>query len=258
MFYRRNSLRLKNFNYTKPCVYFITMCVNQHLCLFGEVNDRKLKLNAAGKMIAKVFTNLRKYYKGTVLDTYIVMPNHFHGIIIIDHTVGASLCGRPSKNILGNELNQQKNDCTKTKILMGQTHSKGRGYTDPENCVQTPNDRTLFFNNFFATNKFNDIYFGRHNWGRAWSTKMGQAWSTKMGRARRPAPTHDQLSLGEIIGRFKSYTTTQYISGVKNNKWKPFYEKLWQRGYYDHIVKDKKELFAIRKYIVDNPLHWEK
>ncbi len=216
MFYRRNSLRLKNFNYTKPCVYFITICVNQHLCLFGEINDRKLKLNAAGKMIAKVFTNLRKYYKGTILDTYIVMPNHFHGIIIIDHTVGASLCGRP-------EL---------------------------ENSVQTPNDRTLFFNNFFVTNKFNDIYFGRYNWGRAWSTKMG--------RALRPAPTPDQLSLGEIIGRFKSYTTTQYISGVNNNKWKPFYEKLWPRGYYDHIVKDKKELFAIRKYIIDNPLHREK
>jgi hypothetical protein len=74
------------------------------------------------------------------------------------------------------------------------------------------------------------------------------------GRALRPAPTSDQLSLGEIIGRFKSYTTTQYISGVKNNKWKPFYEKLWQRGYYDHIVRDEKELFAIRNYITNNPL----
>ena len=196
MFYRRNSLRLKNFNYTKPCVYFITMCVNQHLCLFGEVNDRKLKLNAAGKMIANVFTNIRIYYKGTVLDTYIVMPNHFHGIIIIDHTVGASLCGRPYENIIGGELNLERNDYTITKNLKG--------------------------------------------------------------RALRSTPTHHQLSLGEIIGRFKSYTTTQYISGVKNNKWKPFYEKLWQRGYYDHIVKDKKELFAIRKYIVDNPLHSEK
>ncbi len=206
MYYRRNSLRLKNFNYTKPYVYFITICVNQHLCLFGEVNDRKLKLNAAGKMIAKVFTNLRKYYKGIVLDTYIVMPNHFHGIIIIDHNVGASLCGRP----------------------------------EIENSVQTPNDRTLFFNNFFVTNKFNDIYFGRHNWG----------------RARRPAPTPDQLSLGEIIGRFKSYTTTQYISGVNNNKWKPFYEKLWQRGYYDHVIKNRREYFAIRKYIINNPLSW--
>ena len=160
MLYRHNSLRLKNFNYTKPCVYFIMMCVNQHLCLFGEVNDRKLKLNAAGKMIAKVFTNLRKYYKGTVLDTYIVMPNHFHGLIIIDNNVGASLCGRP-------EL---------------------------ENSVQTPNDRTLFFNNFFVTNKFNDIHFGRYNWGWVWSTKMGRVWSNKMGRARRPAPTGVKFS----------------------------------------------------------------
>ena len=88
-------MRLKNFNYTNPGVYFITMCINQRLCLFGEVNDRKLKLNAAGKMIAEVFTNLRKYYKGVVPDAYIVMPDHFHGIIIIDPCAEASLCGRP-------------------------------------------------------------------------------------------------------------------------------------------------------------------
>jgi hypothetical protein len=59
------------------------------------VNNKKLKLNDAGKMIAKVFNNLPKYYSGMIPDTYIVMPNHFHGIIIINHTVGASLCGRP-------------------------------------------------------------------------------------------------------------------------------------------------------------------
>ena len=285
MLYGRNSLRLKNFNYTKPSVYFITICINQRLCLFGEVNDGKLKLNAAGKMIAKVFTNLRKYYKGVVPDTYIVMPNHFHGIIIIEHCVGASLCGRPEQ----------------------------------ENIIRTSNNRTLFFKNLFVTNKFKDIYFARHHWGRASCIegcaidkngrapciegcaidkngrasciggcaifKNGRASTIEVcaidkngrasciegcaidkngrassitGRAQRPAPTTDQLSLGEIIGRFKSYSTNQYISGVKNNKWKPFYEKLWQRGYYDHIVKDEKELFAIRNYIVNNPLHWKK
>ena len=228
MLHRRNSLRLKFFNYSAPSVYFVTLCVNQHLCLFGQVTDKMLKLNAAGKMVAKVFTNLSQYYTGILIDTYIVMPDHFHGIITIDHPVGAGLCARP-------------------KI---------------ENGIQTSNDQTLFFDHPRVTNKCNDTHSDWYKWRQACSTKNGRAsvnyWNSLNGRARRPAPTDDQIALGEIIGRFKSYTTTQYISGVKNNQWKAFYEKLWQRGYYDHIVKDKKELFAIRNYITNNPLHWNK
>jgi putative transposase len=204
MYYRHNSLRLKNFDYTKPAVYFITMRVNHHLCLFGSINDKKLKLNAAGKMVANVFTNLPKYYTGVFIDTYIVMPDHFHGIIIIDHSGGASLRGRP----------------------------------EIENNTQSLIDRILIPNIHFVINRFNDKYFG--------------------GRVQRPAPTDDQLSLGEIVGRFKSYTTTQYIVGVKNNQWNLFDKKLWQRGYYDRIVRDKKAYYAIRNYIANNPLNWTK
>ena len=91
MYHRHNSLRLNNFNYTKPSAYFITVCVNQHLCLFGEVHDKKLKLYDTGKMIAKVFTNLPEYYTSVLFDIYIVMPDHFHGIIIIDSNVGSPL-----------------------------------------------------------------------------------------------------------------------------------------------------------------------
>ena len=80
--------------------------------------------------------------------------------------------------------------------------------------------------------------------------------SIKKGRAQRPAPTGDHLSLGEIIGRFKSYTTNQYISGMQYHNWRPFCEKLWRRGYYDRIVRNEKELFVIRKYIINNPLNW--
>jgi REP element-mobilizing transposase RayT len=207
MFRRRNSLRLKDFNYKSACVYFVTVCVNRQLCLFGEVNDRKLKLNDAGKMIAQIFTNLPKYYNNMIAETYIVMPNHFHGIIIIDHSVGAPLRGRPDTNVFTQEF----------KI---------------HNLLK----REYFYRNI--------------------SEKKDQMFQNK-GRAQRPAPTGDHLSLGDIVGRFKSYTTLKYISGMEINNWKPFYEKLWQRGYYDHIIRNENELFAIRKYIVNNPLNWK-
>jgi len=62
--------------------------------------------------------------------------------------------------------------------------------------------------------------------------------------------------LGDIVGAFKSITTDQYILGVKTNDWPPFVGKLWQRNYYEHIVRDDDALNRIRQYIIDNPSQW--
>jgi len=69
----------------------------------------------------------------------------------------------------------------------------------------------------------------------------------------RPAPT-----LGGIIGAFKSITTNEYIRNVKNNNWQSFNERLWQRNYYEHIIRNDKSLHKIQEYIVNNPSTWEK
>lgn len=71
----------------------------------------------------------------------------------------------------------------------------------------------------------------------------------------RPAPT-PAPSLGDIVGAFKSITTNEYINGVKQHGWPPFPGKLWQRNYYEHIVRNDDELNAVREYIVGNPLKW--
>ncbi len=63
--------------------------------------------------------------------------------------------------------------------------------------------------------------------------------------------------LGSIIGAFKSITTHQYIVGVKENGWPAFDKKVWQRNYYEHIVRDEVSLARIREYIVMNPLRWD-
>lgn len=67
----------------------------------------------------------------------------------------------------------------------------------------------------------------------------------------RPAPT-----LGDVVGIFKSIATHQYVINVNRNNWNPFPGKLWQRNYHEHVIRNEKELFAIRKYIQDNPLNW--
>lgn len=60
-----------------------------------------------------------------------------------------------------------------------------------------------------------------------------------------------------MIDWFKTMTTNEYIRGVKQNQWRPFPGKLWQRNYYEHVIRDESDLDAIREYIVNNPAGWD-
>ncbi|MCL4394755.1 MAG: hypothetical protein M1482_08130, partial [Chloroflexi bacterium] len=70
------------------------------------------------------------------------------------------------------------------------------------------------------------------------------------------ANVHDPI-LGDIVGAWKSISTDEYIVGVHRRNWEPFFRKLWQRNYWEHIVRDDADLARIRAYIVNNPANWE-
>lgn len=63
-------------------------------------------------------------------------------------------------------------------------------------------------------------------------------------------------TLGDVVGAFKSLTTNRYIRGVRQRDWPRFDRRLWQRNYYEHIIRHTRALHAIRSYIVNNPLNW--
>lgn len=69
-------------------------------------------------------------------------------------------------------------------------------------------------------------------------------------------PKYNSLSIPDIVKRFKSLTTKRYTDGVKQHCWTPFLGRLWQRNYYEHVVRNDGDLNLIREYIVDNPLKW--
>lgn len=52
-------------------------------------------------------------------------------------------------------------------------------------------------------------------------------------------------------------TTNEYIRGVKNMNWKPFNRKIWQRNYYEHIIRDEQSCQRIAEYIINNPVKWQ-
>jgi len=68
---------------------------------------------------------------------------------------------------------------------------------------------------------------------------------------------HTGSPLQRVVQWFKTMTTNAYIRGVKENQWPPFPGKLWQRNYYEHIIRNEKELMRTREYIENNPPKWE-
>jgi len=151
-------MRLEGYDYSQEGRYFITICTQGRRCMFGEIIGDRVQLNDAGLVIESWWRKLADKFPIVQTDEYVVMPNHFHGIV----NVGAAPCGRPT-----------------TRNESGQPH--------------------------------------------------------------RVAPT-----LVDIVHWFKTMTTNKYIRGVKEGDWLPFRKKLWQRNYYEHVIRDEDELNHFR------------
>jgi putative transposase len=80
----------------------------------------------------------------------------------------------------------------------------------------------------------------------------GRPYALGDGTTMRKAPT-----IGDIVGAFKSLATLQFVEGVKNERWQKFDRRVWQRNYYEHVIRDERDLNRVRRYIDENPLRWE-
>ncbi|HPN32919.1 MAG TPA: hypothetical protein PK843_00255 [bacterium] len=94
--HHRRSIRLKGYDYSQAGAYFVTICTQNRQCLFGDVTDGEMRLNAAGQMVQSVWDELPLFYPGVDIDEFVVLPNHVHGIVIL---VGAAPRGRPELNL---------------------------------------------------------------------------------------------------------------------------------------------------------------
>ena len=82
--YQRRSIRLKNYDYSKPGAYFVTICVNLGKCCLGEVRDGVMDPSLAGEMAADCWHDLPQRFPNVELDAFSLMPNHVHGILAIE------------------------------------------------------------------------------------------------------------------------------------------------------------------------------
>jgi REP element-mobilizing transposase RayT len=80
---RRHSVRLPVFDYSQPCVCFLTICSDQKQLLFGSISGNSTVLSTTGRIVEACWLELPKHIAGIKLSEHIVMPNHVHGIVIL-------------------------------------------------------------------------------------------------------------------------------------------------------------------------------
>ncbi len=197
---QRASIRLPGYDYTQPGAYFITLCTQWREALFGEIVNGEMRLSAAGRVAAAEWRRLGRQFPGIRVGAFVVMPNHVHGILVIED-VGATRRG-PINTLVdegGSPVPGQDAGVEATR----------RGQ------INTPGD---------------------------------EAGSPVGDRPNGPA----EGSLGAVIGQFKSRATRR-IRSI------PGYEQIpvWQRNYYEHIIRNEAEWGMIAEYIKNNPGRWE-
>ena len=193
--HHRRSIRIPDYNYSRPGFYFITLCCSYREYLFGEIKDNIMILNDFGRIAYDEWIQSAKIRSEIELDEFVVMPNHFHAIVLI--------------NIDGRKVN-----------------NSGRGDrpvapTDSNNPV-APTD--------WAQNQLGD---------------------PPVAPTRPTGPK--SKSIGSLMAGYKS-SVTKKINQLRHKPGEP----VWQRNYFEHIIRDEKSLAQIRQYILDNPENWGK
>jgi REP element-mobilizing transposase RayT len=81
--HHRRSIRLKGYDYAQQGAYFVTICTYQRQCWFGEILDGRMYLNQIGNVVTQEWVRSSQIRQEIELDTWVIMPNHIHGIVLI-------------------------------------------------------------------------------------------------------------------------------------------------------------------------------
>jgi len=215
--HHRHSIRLKEYDYSSAGGYFITICIQHKDNLLRAC---EMKINEAGEMTERWFHELESKFPDIKCDEFVCMPNHIHFIIF---NVGANLCVRPEdvkpKGV--NQIIPQNNISVK---------NESGDVIVPDGMLYRPS-----LGEHLGEHSLGEHSLGEHSLG---EHSLGE---------------HIGSPLRKIIQWYKTMTTNEYIQGVKTLGWQPFNGKLWQRNYYEHIIRDEKDLNRIRIYIKNNP-----
>ena len=245
--HHRRSVRLRGYDYAKEGMYFVTICVQNRACLLGEIRDKVMILSPYGEIAHREWEKLPSRWPHIELGEFQIMPNHIHGILVIHHppgtttTPGATTRVAPTSDTLENEeqvpllITDNPDSPTSPtgdamKDVVGATLVVAPLVVAP--LVVAP----LVVTPLLAADTVAD-------------TSPPDTPFTKMQWATRP-------TVGQIVGAYKSATTTQCLKWQNQNRPGIWLEKIWQRGFHEHIILTEGAFDNISHYIINNPENW--
>ena len=204
MYGKRRSIRLEGYDYSEKGLYFVTIDLESKKNLLWK-KENIFELNEIGILMEKCWLELENRFL-VQLDEYVIMPNHFHGILRINRAT--------------------------TRVARTLNPNVGAGFMPAQNI-----------NNNSIQNMANTL-----------NPNVGAGFMPAQNINIDPAQNIDiNPALGNIIGSFKSIFVWKYVQSIKNQNWPKFFKRLWQRNYYERIIRDNKEYLAVKKYIRNNP-----
>jgi REP element-mobilizing transposase RayT len=207
--HHRRSIRLKRYDYSQAGAYFITICCQDRINRFGNIIKNEMILNEYGLIAYNEWVNLSERFSNFELDVFQIMPNHMHGIIVLNH-LEVSLADTPDTSPLTD---------TSVRVYLADTPDTSP-LTDTSvrvSLADTPD----------TSNNLSDKRAGAS-----------------------PAP-----AIFDIVGAYKSLVANGCL-GIYKSKNETM-GKLWQRNYYEHIIRNEQSYQNISNYIVNNPSKWE-
>jgi REP element-mobilizing transposase RayT len=222
--YNRHSIRLRAYDYSKSGLYFITICTHNRWNFFGKIDSGIMLLNDAGKIANACWQEIPHHFSNIILHDFVIMPNHIHGIIEIandgSYNVGAK--NFSPKNPVDVAHAGAKNFSPKNP---GDVSSVGAKKFSPKN----PGDVSSAGAKNFSPKNPGDV-----------SSAGAKNFSPLQGPSR---------TIGSVVRGFKIGVT----KWMRNNT--NIYT-VWQRNYYDHIIRNEQSYLIIANYIKTNPQKW--
>jgi putative transposase len=220
MRYNRRSIRLKGYDYSQEGAYFVTICTQNQVCLFGDVIGDEVCLNEAGQMIEHWFMELERKFPDIRCGDIVCMPNHIH-FIVINTGNDSGTDDNSGEHIEGEHVG--------SPLRTGNGSGRGRPVCLPEKaCLPKMADE-----NHSDSDDHSDDHSDEHIEGE-----------------------HVGSPLRHVVQWFKTMTTNAYIRGVKTQNWLGFQKRLWQRNYYEHIIRNQADFDRVQSYIQNNPAKW--
>ncbi len=230
--HHRRSIRLQGYDYARAGAYFVTIVAQHRECLFGTITDGTMHANDAGRMVEFVWNDLVFHHPDTETLAHMVMPNHFHGIVMLTNDV--------QDGPFVKDVDWRSEHEVRPRSPLGE--HKVRPYTnDRRPSAEHPPPSP-------------DQHHGHSECVNGTDARRGEP-CVRPSRPNHPTGTTEG-SLARLVQRFKSTTTHRYIRGVKKHNWPSFPGRLWQRNYYERVIRRDEELLSIHQYILDNPARW--